>query len=260
MILVKKADGRKEEFDPRKIVNTSMRAGLSRRAAENIARKIVARLYDGISTHEIYQMALKEIESVEDKSSMLFRLREAVSEMPSDKFELYIKKVLESYGYKCQWNVLVKGMYVEHQIDLIAEKSGKKYLVECKHHINPHRFCGLGIVLQVQARLEDIKEVKGTYQAWVVTNTKFSEHAKAYARGKNLMLSGWRYKGKMSLESMVQGKRLYPVCIINADKTVIKRLLDQNIITVQDALSSDMKAVDNKTVEYIKNQSRMLLA
>ncbi len=264
-ILVKKADGRKEVFDPKKIINTCMRAGLSRKAAEGIVRKVVPKFYEGIRTRDIYAMVLKELERTEDRSSMVFRLREAVSQMPSDKFELYVKKILESLGYKCQWNVLVKGKCVEHQIDIIAEKAGKKYLVECKHHINPHRFCGLGIILQVQARLEDIKdgfaERKNSIdfrKAWIITNTKFSEHAKSYAEGKSLLLSGWKYKPRMSLEDMIQEKRLYPVSIITMDKLLKKKLLDQGILTVQDAMAN-ITGIDKKSADYIRSQARLLL-
>lgn len=263
MILVKKADGRKEEFSPDKILNTCMRAGLSRKAAENIVRKVESRLFDGIRTHDIYEMVLKELERIEDRSSMVFRLREAVSEIPSDKFELYVKKLLELYGYKCQWNVLVKGKYVEHQVDILAEKSGKKYLVECKHHINPHRFCGLGIILQVRGRLEDIqdgfRERKNRLNfsaAWVITNTKFSEHAKMYANGRDIMLSGWKYKARNSLENMIQAKKLYPICIIKMDKALKKTLFERDIITIQDAMAAEIK--DKKASEYIKTQAKLL--
>ena len=264
-ILVKKADGKKEAFDPKKIINTCMRAGLSKKAAENVVRKVVPKFYEGIRTRDIYAMVLKELERTEDRSSIVFRLREAVSEMPSDKFELYVKKILEASGYKCQWNVVIKGKYVEHQIDIIAEKAGRKYLVECKHHINPHRFCGLGIMLQVQARLEDVRdgflEKKNSIdfrKAWIITNTKFSEHAKAYANGKAIMLSGWKYKPRMSLESMIQEKRLYPVSIITIDKAMKKKLLDQSILTVQDALAN-IAGIDKKSADYVRSQVNLLL-
>jgi len=265
-ILVKKADGRKEAFDSKKIVDTCIRAGLSRRAAEGVLKKVLPTLYDGIRTHDIYRMVLMELERKEDKSSLLFRLREAVSQMPADQFEIYVKKILESSGYKCKWNTLIEGKFVEHQIDIIAEKAGRKYLVECKHHINPHRFCGLGIVLQVQARLDDIKEGfkerKNSfdfYKAWVITNTKFSEHAKAYAEGKSMMLSGWKYKSNISMENMIQEKRLYPISILISDKAAKKKMFDGGILTIQDMMPADISWMDKKTADYVKNQAKILL-
>ncbi|MBI2579491.1 MAG: restriction endonuclease [Candidatus Aenigmarchaeota archaeon] len=264
MVLVKKADGRKEEFDGGKIIATCMRAGLPRKAAEAVLAKVNKKLYDGIGTHDIYEMVLKELERTEDRSSMVFRLREAVSQMPSDKFELYVMKLLEGRGYRCRWNVLVKGRYVEHQADILAEKAGRKYLVECKHHVNPHRFCGLGIALQVQARLDDIRdgfrEGKNTLdfsQAWIVTNTKYSEHAKSYASGKKIILSGWKYKGKDSLENIIQSKRMYPVSMLKLDKNVKSRLYEQNITTIQEAVGA--KGIDRKAADYIRNQTKLLL-
>lgn len=244
MIYVIKADGRKEEFIPRKIVKTCLRSGASRQKAEEIADKIGHRVRNGWTTHRIYQMILAELDKIKDHSSFLFRLREAIAKIEPDKFEIYSKKVLEAHGYKCEWNRLIKGKSVEHQVDVIAKKD-KLYLVETKHHINHHRFCGLGVILQVQARLEDIIDGfnagKNRYNfdiAWVFNNTKFSYHAKKYAKAKNITLTGWGYKGHHALEKLVQSKKIYPVSILKISPKLQKRLFDHNMITLHDIISS----------------------
>jgi hypothetical protein len=94
--------------------------------------------------------------------------------------------------------------------------------------------------------------------AWVMTNTKFSEHAKMYADGKKVLLSGWKYKGRTSLEYMIQNRRLYPISIIGAGKEVTKRLMGMNILTVQDAMSAEMIGVGKKTSDYVKRQCKLL--
>ncbi len=123
-----KADGRKEEFSEEKIIGTCVRAGVSDVIARRIAKKVAASVQDGMTTHKIYTMILDELDKASGQS--LFALREAVANLDPVTFELYIKKVLEAHGYKCTWNKLIQGMYVEHQVDLTATKE-KTFLVEC---------------------------------------------------------------------------------------------------------------------------------
>ncbi|HIG96745.1 MAG TPA: hypothetical protein HA230_00135 [Candidatus Aenigmarchaeota archaeon] len=240
-----KADGRKEEFSEEKIVGTCVRAGVSNAVARRIAKKVAGSVQNGTTTHKIYTTILDELDKASGHS--LFALREAVANLDPTTFELYVKKVLEAHGYKCTWNKLIQGMYVEHQVDLIATKE-KTFLIECKRHFNPHRFTGLGICLQVDARLNDIvtgsKNGKNNYKfdaAWVVTNTKFSEHAKLYAKGIGIRLTGWRYEKEFSLETLIQSKKVLPVTILKTDIAVHHQLINKKIITLQDLLREKPK-------------------
>lgn len=260
-----KADGSKEEFQPRKIVRTCIRAGTSREVAKEIANIIKSSIKEGDTTSKIYKMIVAELTEREDRASFVFTLRESTARMDSNSFEVYVKVILEAYGYRCHWNKITKGRYVEHQVDLIAEKDGKVYLIECKHHVNHHRFCGLGNVLEVQARLEDIADGfmdrKNRYNfdmAWVVTNTKFSDHAKKYAKGKGIRLTGWRSKD-FSLEDMIEEKRIFPITLLRDDLSLQRKLLEQGIITLEDILTKEIKGIDKKKLDKLKNQAEELL-
>ena len=259
-----KADGSREEFQSRKIVSTCVRAGAKREVAEEIATIIMRRIKDGDTTHKIYRMIVAELKKREDKTSFVFTLRESIARMDSLSFELYVKEILEAYGYKCSWNKIIKGRCVGHQVDVIAEKD-KLFLVECKHHTNHHRFCGLGNILSVQARLEDIadgfrdrKNKYNFYMAWVVTNTKFSDHAKRYARGKDIRLTGW-YSEEFSLEDMIEKKRIFPITVLRNNISLEKKLLEQGIITLQDLLVKEIKGISKKDLDKLKNQAEKLL-
>jgi hypothetical protein len=266
-----KADGSKERFRREKIIGTCLRAGADRFAAERIANRIEKAVSDNTTTHDIYQLIVKELEQLEDKSSILFKLREAVALLDSKSFELYVKKVLEAAGFACEWNRKINGACVTHQIDVIArERSGKiqgeqrTYLVECKRHTNPHRFTGLGTVLQVQARLEDVVDGRAAGKnssridaAWIVTNTKFSDHAKLYARGKGIRLTGWHYEAGWELEKLAQDRKIFPVTILGSGAEV-KEILSRKIVTVGDFLKSKYSRRKN-TVE-IAGRARKLLS
>jgi hypothetical protein len=268
MVFVIKADGNKEPFDAKKIYNTCIRAGADDALAKQIANAIAEQVQDGWTTHKIYKLVIEELEKTEHKSAFLFPMRHAITELGSENFEVYTKKILEAHGYECEWNKIIQGSVVEHQVDVIARKD-KTYLIECKHHTNPHRFCGLGVMLQVFARLEDVqdgfKDKKNKYDfaaAWVFNNTKFSYHAKKYADAKGIRLSGWGYKKELSLETMVTKKKIYPVTILKIGNDVHKKLLQNNIITIQDL-------IENKnTIKYLKkpdltniiNQAQQILS
>jgi hypothetical protein len=260
-----KADGRREEFQPRKIIGTCVRAGASRKTAVEIAKKVSSEIREGDTTQKIYGIIIAELEKREDRTSFVFTLRESIARMDSISFELYVKDILEAYGYNCDWNKIIKGRYVEHQVDVVAEKGGEIYLIECKHHTNHHRFCGLGTILEVQARLEDIADgfenKKNRYDfkmAWVVTNTKFSDHAKKYAKGENIRLTGWRSK-EFSLDDMIGEKSIFPITILRDDFCLQKKLLEQGIIILQDLLTKEIKDVSKNKIDELKNQAKDLL-
>jgi hypothetical protein len=264
---VVKADGSKEDFDKEKIVKTCLRAGAPEKAARQIADNIVSRLYEGIGTHEIYKMIIEGLDKLEDKSSMLFRLRESVALLDSRVFELYVKKVLEADGFVCQWDQKIHGLFVEHQIDIVArapmERGGGLMLVECKRHVNPHRYTGLNITLQLQARLEDVEDgfarKKNSFNfdaAWLVTNGKFSEHAKMYAKGKNIRLTGWRHEGDYALERLIHSKNMFPITMLKGTGE-IKSLLAKGIITIQDFANSNFSK--RKEFSSLWEQAKLFL-
>ncbi|MFH0832509.1 MAG: restriction endonuclease [Candidatus Aenigmatarchaeota archaeon] len=257
-----KADGTKEKFQEEKIINTCLRAGVDRDVADEIVEVIKRAVKNLATTHEIYKLILDELEKRKDKSALSFPLREAISNMNPEKFEIYVKKVLEQHGYDCDWNEIVEGECIEHQVDIIAKRD-RLFLVECKHHVNHHRFCGLGIVLQVQARFEDIIDnPKASYkfdQAWVITNTKFSDHAKIYASKKNIRLSGWRYQNEHALEEMIQSKKIYPITILKTDDKTKRILMQNNILTIQDVISTKKKIINESMMKKLIEQARLLI-
>ncbi len=263
-MLVTKADGRTEKFDRKKIAKTCINAGLPAAKAEAVAKYIEKSVTDGTATHRIYQMILTELRKYDERTPLIYRLREAVARLDPEAFEIFIVKVLEAYGYKCEWNVIIDGEIIEHQVDITA-KNGGSYMVECKKHFNPHRDCGLGEIMEVWARLDDINRGRSRHfdAAWVITNTKFSEHAKKYAKGKEMRLTGWRHKGRDSLERLLHSKKIYPVTILGIDGKTTGRLVQNGFIGLNDVISRREElyktGVDKKTASKIISQAKTLI-
>ena len=253
-IFVTKFDGRKEEFQKEKIINTCIRAGASEEIAKNIANEIESNAYDGITTKEIYEMIKKLLEKYEKRLSSIYGLRESISALDPLIFEVYIKRILENYNYVCEYNKIINGLCVEHQVDILARnEKNELILVECKRHENPHRFCGLDVCLQVQARFEDLKDgfQKGLNNynftsAWIITNTKFSEHAKIYSNAKKIKLTGWRYPENEGLEQLIERKKLYPISILKTKKTIIQNMFNNGIILLKELEKEKLKEIGIK--------------
>ena len=267
MVFVIKFDGRKEEFQKEKIIRTCLRVGVSDEDARAIAGRIESSVKDGMTTQEIYQNILKELRIVEKKSAVAYSVREMIAHIDPEIFELFVKKLLEAYGYQCEYSKLVEGLCVEHQVDIIAKKDGDD-LVECKRHSNPHRFCGLGTCLQVQARLEDIrdgfasgKNKENFRSAWIITNTKFSEHAKRYAQAKQIMLTGWNFPYEASFASMIDEKKFYPVSALSAKKPVICALFSHSLVTIHDISEKSLAeaGIEQKAAKSLLDQKKKLL-
>lgn len=249
---VTKADGRKEEFDEKKIKRTCIKAGASKENTRCIIDEIKKQVYDGITTREIYKKVREKLRELNPKTSKIYSLRESLSAIDPLAFELYVYELLSSCDYECTHDVIVPGKSVEHQIDIIA-KGDKLYLVECKRHERYERFSGLKTILEIHSRVEDLKEGykngKNKYnfdKAWIITNTKFSEHAIRYAKAENIKLTGWNYPKNNGIDNLITDKKLYPVTILNVNKKIERDLMEKNIVTLNDLLSFDIHTLCNK--------------
>lgn len=267
MVYVIKFDGRREKFDRNKIIKTCLRVDLSPSEASEIARSIEERVYDGITTREIYQMILKEIEKYNKGKSCIYRLREAISKILPHAFEIFVKRLLENCGFVCEHHKIIQGWAVDHEVDIVAKRGNELFLVECKHHINFHRFCGLDVALQVQARLEDLidgyKHGKNKYpftKAWIFTNSKFSEHAIRYAKVKGIELTGWKYPSSGGIEKLIQENRIFPITLLKMKKSIMNKLMENDIVVLQDLSEKKLRKVGlkEKAIRNILEQKNKL--
>jgi hypothetical protein len=262
-MLVTKANGEKEEFSKKKIERTCHRAGVDRKTASEIAGKIEKQVREDMRTKEIYKMILQELDKRDNKSSLTYRLRDAVSKIDSENFEKFIDRMLGEYGYKCDWNKIIRGKIIEHQVDVTASAQNRDsaYIIECKHHRNPHRDCGLGEVMEVWARLEDLQQGGQKFsKAWLITNTKFSMHAKKYAEGKGVKLTGWNYRGADSLQRLLEDKKLYPVTILKLNQYLIGKLMKNGFLVTRDVCAKKLieKGFNVKEIENIVKQINII--
>ncbi len=249
-IFVKKNSGELELYNPRKVERSCIKAGASKEEAEEIIKEIEKILYDGITTKEIYNEVLRLLSEKNAVAGVKYRLKEAIMNLGPEgfAFETFFSKILNNLGYKTILRAFVKGLCVTHEIDIIAEKYAnnqiERVMVECKYHNLTGIYTGLKETLYTYARFLDLKDgwKKGLCEkfneAWLVTNTKFSEEAKEYAKCKEMKIIGWNYPPNQGLETLIENnKRLYPITILsNVKKIDLKKFSSANLIVINDVL------------------------
>ena len=218
-----KANGSKQLFERSKIARTCLRMGVSQKVAEKVAKNVEHRIYDGIETRKILKMVFKELSKHSPSIKHRICLRRALSLMkPKPDFERFIQLVLIENGFEVNPNVIVRGRCIEHEVDAVAEKNSEVFLVEVKHHHNYHTPTGLDEGRIARAIFEDITEgfklklnKVNADKSIIIVNTKFSDHAKRYAKCRNIQLLGWNSPLNRGLQTMIEEKKLYPLpCLL----------------------------------------------
>ncbi len=262
---VTKASGEKEEFNIEKVRKTCLRAGASEKLASKIAEEIERKVYEGITTKEILHLILRLLKE-EPKAATRYDLKRAIMSLgPAGfPFEEFMAEVLRNYGYKTTVGGILKGKCISHEIDIVAEKENKRYLIECKYHNAPGIYTDLKVVMYSYARFLDLRE--NFDQAWLICNTKCSRNARKYAKCVDLKITSWRYPGKESLEKMIEREKLYPVTILRSVTRFTKdRLFRAKIMLAKNLLDygveefKRMTGLPESTVNRIRKEVRWVI-
>jgi hypothetical protein len=239
--LITKASGEKVPFSSQKLRNSLQRCGANEETINVIIKDVQSKLYEGIPSKAIYQIAFKLLKKRTRPFAAKYKLKQAIMELgPSGyPFEKYIGEILKHQGFHVEVGKIVKGLCVNHEIDVMAEKDDKHFMIECKYHNLQGIFCDVKVPLYIQARFKDVEgqyikshpQESAEYQGWVVTNTRFSEDAVKYGTCAGLRLMGWDYPLKGSLKEQIDSLGLYPItCLTTLTKSEKQRLLELKIV------------------------------
>src|SRR6185437_2416488 len=191
---IAKADGITEEFQPQKLIESLERAGAPRDLAEHIEREVAEELYDGITTHEIYGGAFARLRRERRPAAARYSVKRALIEFgPSGfPFESYIADLFRAEGFTAEVDQIIKGACVEHEVNVIVHKENTTLYGEAKFHNALGIKTDLKVALYVAARIDDIKAAHHPdATGLLVTNTKFTDKALAYAQCRGLELLSW---------------------------------------------------------------------
>lgn len=244
-IKIIKASGKPEVFSGEKLRRSLKRSGAGNEIISAIVEEISASLKEGMTARQIYRQAFDLLKQYAAPLAARYKLKQAVNELgPSGfPFELFVAALLKQQGYSVQTGVLVEGHCVKHEIDVIAEKDERHFMVECKFHNKQGIYSDVKIPLYIQSRFLDVerkwKELAGHearfHQAWIYTNTRFTTDALAYSSCMGINLVGWDQPETFSLKKQIDDSGLHPVTSLTTLTAEEKRrLLAQRIVLCKD--------------------------
>lgn len=258
-MMVKKASGALEPYSRGKLISSCVKAGLAASQAKQVALQVEGNLYDGIETGEIHRMLVEAVRKLNPVAAAKYTLKRAIMRLgPTGfPFETYVSRILEDYGYRAKLRTKIRGRCVEHEVDVLAEKefpTPVRVMVECKYHNAAGVYTGLKEAMYTYARFLDLQEggrlglCEPVQQAWLITNTKCSEEAKAYAACRGVKVVAWKYPLGAGLEKLIQRRKLYPITILG-DLTAqqLERLSEAHIMLTKDLIRTDAESLAEST-------------
>ncbi len=231
MYTVLKANKKREPFSEEKVIDSIRRAGISENLRDEVLRHVITKLYEGISTAEIYQHIIEFLEKSENPyTSSRYSLKQGIMDLgPTGyPFEDFIAKLMQADGYQTKVRQILQGECITHEIDVLAQKNDKTIMIEAKYHNSPGTRSQIHVALYVQARFEDIMIQNQLDEAWLVTNTKTTTDVNTYASCKNIKVISWSYPKGQSLRDLVEKFKLYPITLLTSLNQSQKRILLEN--------------------------------
>lgn len=253
VVYVTKQNGEKAPFSVQKLIDSLERAGASEEIIEAIVHEVGNNLVDGMSTHKVYRMAYTLLRKLSKKAAGKYRLKKAIFELgPTGfPFERFVAELLKNQGYHVEVGTLVQGHCVQHEVDVVAEKENRKYMIECKFHSDPGTKSDVKVSLYIHSRFLDIERAwkKKTndparfHQGWIITNTRFTQDALDYGKCAGLQMISWDYPAQGSLKDRIDLSGLHPITALQSLSKKEKQLL----------LEKDLVLCRNLRAEHLRD-------
>lgn len=243
MTNIVKADGTIELFEPQRLRLSLMKAGAGPHTAEKITEAITKTVVPGASSKEIYTRAFTLLRKEARPVAARYALRRALLEFgpTGHPFEDFVARLYAKEGWKVDARQMIRGKCVMHEVDLYATRGDERLAAELKYHNDPGYKTDLKVALYVKARFEDIWQCDPKTQicpvdrGLLITNTKFTSEAVAYADCAGIELLGWNYPVGASLFERIIAARVYPITVLTSlSKSAKHLLIDRRIVTTDD--------------------------
>lgn len=221
-LVIIKSNGEEAVLDPTKIAGTLMRAGATPDFAQEIAAKISREAWRGMRTAEIYKMAMRELRKSHPAVAARYSLRDAIFRLgPAGfEFEKYMMLLLRAHGYKAVMPDILQGKCITHEVDILGEKDGRKFMAECKLRQSVQIYINIKDTMSTWARFIDLQEgaAKGLCprvdDAWIITNSRFSYDSLQYGTCKKMVMLSWNTPKERPLPAWIDEKKLYPITVL----------------------------------------------
>lgn len=223
-MMIIKGDGNKVPFDANKVKESIRKTGAGEAIIEQVLSKVTSKMKDGMTTQDLYNLVKKELNDQSVCFSCRYSLRESVLKMgPAGfNFEYYVAAILEAHGYKTEVpKTNFQGACVDHEIDVVAEKDNRRIMIEAKFRNRKNDTVDLKDIMATWSRFLDLVDGASVGrcphfdEVWLVTNARFTKHARKFGQCKAMHLTGWKYPKDYSFGGMVDEVALYPVTAVD---------------------------------------------
>lgn len=251
---ISKADGTIEIFNPERLVVSLERSGAGMHTAQRIAEKITSTVASGTSSKEIYTRAFTLLRKEARPVAARYALRRALLELgPSGHpFEDFVSHLYQAEGWRVETRKTIQGKCVAHEVDFYASHPEQNTFIaaELKYHNDPGYKTDLKVALYVKSRFDDIFNCDPTVRTCpidrglLVTNTKFTSEAVAYAECSGVELLGWGYPVNDNLFTHMSRAKIYPITTLTCLSRAEKHLLIERGIIAVDEVARDRRQLD----------------
>ncbi|MCM4158711.1 ATPase [Antarcticibacterium flavum] len=246
-----KASGERDLFSMEKVASSLRKAGTDEELIPSILSRVEEQLHEGMTTKEVYRLAFSLLKNKNRLSASRYKLKKAIFELgPTGfPFEKFIAAIFRNSGYKVKTGEVFKGKCVSHEVDVVAEGKRETLLMECKFHGEPGRNCDVKVPLYINSRYQDITALQQeqdleqvtTSQALVVTNTRFTKDAAAYATCVGLKMLSWDYPPGKGIKDRIDQLGLFPVTVSTLLTAREKQfLLSRDLVLCRDLIDDKL--------------------
>jgi hypothetical protein len=247
-IMLIKANGDQVPFDPAKVRETLTRAGTSSESIDRVIGAIQTQIQEGMTTRALFALVKRELKRTDKHAAQRYNLRSGLLRLgPAGfKFEQYIAAVLAAYQYETNIPTQeISGFCVDHEIDVVALKDGKRAMIEAKFRNKFDDIVTLKDIMATWSRFGDLVEggkagkCQRFDEVWVMTNGRFSDRALGFGLCKGMHLIGWGTKER-SLARLIDHASLYPITILDYLRSYeIERFSKKEMMLCSDIANSD---------------------
>lgn len=268
-----KSTGERERFSLKKLRRSLLRSGADEETIETVVAHLIPEIKNGMTTSAIYKHAFAVLKKNRFPVAVRYSLRKAVMALgPTGfAFEKYIAEILRHKGYEARTGVILSGFCVSHEVDVLMKKDDRHIFVECKYHNTQGIKTDVKVALYIYARFLDLKKRHETnkesapmiHEGWLVTNTKLTNDAIAYAQCAGLNAIGWDYPEKGNLQDLILETGVHPLTFL-ATLTASEKmeLLEQGVVTCRSieenpAVLKSLGFSEEKIKKVIEEASRV---
>ncbi len=269
-----KASGEIESFNEKKLAESLRRAGASRKLISHTLATVRPKENQRVASNVLYNKVFNTLWKVDKGIAQRYSLKRAIMNLgpAGHVFESYIGRIFQEHGYEVRIAQLVQGKCVAHEVDVLARKDNKHYMIECKYHNQMGVRSDVKVALYTYSRFLDIKsaweasEKEGDiHQGWLITNTRPTSEAISYAECVGVRIIAWRYPQGAGLDYFIESKRLYPITIVPSfPLSMAEKALYNGILLARDVLSrrpeelSRILMIDLRQAQRIINEARLV--